>query len=111
MEKFPSWMLAGEVCQVPISFSNCGWRDLQSLYLATSLPENFTVIREVVGAGESDGRVRFEWQMCRERVRCEWEMCRVRVRCEWEMCRVRVRCEWEVCRVRVRVRLWWEEYG
>ena len=51
MEKFPSWMLAGEVCQVPISFINCGWKGLQSVYLATSLPEYFTVIRGEVGVG------------------------------------------------------------
>lgn len=48
-------MLAGEVCQVPIFLTNCGWKDLQSVYLATSLLEYFTVIRGVVG-------VRWEWE-------------------------------------------------
>ena len=64
MENYPSWLLAGEVCQVPISFINCGWKDLQNIYLATSLPEYFTVIRGVVSVR---GKV---WV---GGARCRWE--------------------------------------
>ena len=69
MERFPSWMLAGEVCQVPIFLTNCGWKDLQSIYLATSLLEYFTVIRGVVGVS---GSVRWEWG-CEVGVGVRWE--------------------------------------